>query len=176
MKTKTFSKFFFIMFLLESWGSWDTNQSHKRHLIQVFTPTLWIPQPHPILARVVHQEICPHQDNPFQVEQITSTELIESLTCLSPPLTIGFSRKTLCLYNRCTIPLPNVLLVRISNPIAFTIQSPSNQLNNRIVHLWTFTFGSTLTLQAYTIGISKQKGIKIGYLNATYVAGQLTQK
>lgn len=43
-----------------------------------------------------------------------------------------------------------------------------------IVHLWTFTFGSTLTLQAYTIGISKQKGIKIGYLNATYVAGQHT--
>lgn len=57
------------MFLLESWGSWDTNQSYKRHLIQVFTPTLWIPQPHPILARVVHQEIGPHQDNPFQVEQ-----------------------------------------------------------------------------------------------------------
>lgn len=33
-----------------------------------------------------------------------------------------------------------------------------------IVHLWTFTFGSPLTLQAYTIGIS----------NATYVAGQHT--
>lgn len=118
----------------------------------------------------------PSSGQSFSGRTITSTELIESLTCLSPPLTIGFSRKTLCLYNRCTIPLPNVLLVRISNPIAFTIQSPSNQLNNRIVHLWTFTFGSTLTLQAYTIGISKQKGIKIGYLNATYVAGQLTQK
>lgn len=118
----------------------------------------------------------PSSGQSFSGRTITSTELIESLTCLSPPLTIGFSRKTLCLYNRCTIPLPNVLLVRISNPIAFTIQSPSNQLNNRIVHLWTSTFGSTLTLQAYTIGISKQKGIKIGYLNATYVAGQLTQK
>lgn len=36
--------------------------------------------------------------------------------------------------------------------------------------------GSPLTLQAYTIGISNQKGIKIGYLNATYVAGQHTRQ
>lgn len=118
----------------------------------------------------------PSSGQSFSGRTITSTELIESLTCVSPPLTIGFSRKTLCLYYRCTIPLPNVLLVRISNLIAFIIQSPSNQLNNGIVHLWTFTFCSTLTLKAYTIGISKQKGIKIGYLNATYVAGQHKNK
>lgn len=116
----------------------------------------------------------PSSGQSFSGRTITSTELIESLTCLSPQLTIGFSRKTLCLFYHCSIPLPNVLLVRISNPIAFTIQSPSNQLITGIVHLWTFTFGSPLTLQAYTIGISNQKGIKIGYLNATYVAGQHT--
>lgn len=85
----------------------------------------------------------PSSGQSFSGRTITSTELIESLTSFSPPLTIGFSRKTLCLYYRCTIPLPNVLLVRISNLIAFIIQSPSNQLNNgncpsMDIHLWFY--------------------------------------
>lgn len=76
------------------------------------------------------------------------------------------------------VPFPYPMFYKSEFPIQLHLPFKVHPINliMGIVHLWKFTFGSPLTLQAYTIGISKQKGIKIGYLNATYDAGQHKNK
>lgn len=117
METKIFSK----VFLNCSYLKVEVHEiqiNHIRHIWFSFYTNIVNSTTSPNIGKGYSSGNRPSSGHSFSGRTITSTELIESLTSLSPPLTIGFSRKTLCLYYCCTISLPNVLLVRISNPIA----------------------------------------------------------
>lgn len=163
METKIFSKVFLNCSYLKV-KVHEIQNDHIRHIWFSFYTNIVNSTTSPNIGKGCSSGNRPSSGHSFSGRTITYTEFIESLTSLSPPLTIGFSRLLLLNHfpTQCSISQnfqSNCITIQSAYPInLFNGNCPSVD-----IQLWFYPNVTGI----YTIGISKQKGIKLGYLNAT---------